>query len=244
MPHFDSFDGLSLFYSDDGDGRAVVLLHGFAADSNVNFVRAGILDRLLDEGYRVVTIDARGHGLSDKPTDIESYENDAMQRDVAALFEHLHLDDVLLVGYSMGGALALRLAGSDPRVKAVVLLGTGNEEDDPEARTRRQQQFIAALESDSPEEAEELVGDFRLMAGLDRAPLLAHMKAANWSQERPASLDVPMIVVVGIDDSVAGDPEPLAERYGATLVRVPGDHFTANSKPELHAALVEFLGAQ
>ena len=46
-----------LSYLDDGDGRAVVLLHGFAADTNVNYVRSGILDLLLDEGYRVV--DAR-----------------------------------------------------------------------------------------------------------------------------------------------------------------------------------------
>ena len=63
MPDFESFDGLRLSYLDDGDGRTVVLLHGFAADTNVNYVRSGILDLLLDEGYRVVTLDARGHGL-------------------------------------------------------------------------------------------------------------------------------------------------------------------------------------
>ena len=103
----------------------VVLLHGFAADTNVNYVRSGILDLLLDEGYRVVTLDARGHGLSAKPTDSEAYADDAMKRDVVALFDHLGLDDVLLVGYSMGAHLALRLAPDEPRVKAVVLLGIG-----------------------------------------------------------------------------------------------------------------------
>ena len=53
MATFESFDGLTLSYTDEGDGRAVVLLHGFAADTNVNYVRSGILDLLLDEGYRV-----------------------------------------------------------------------------------------------------------------------------------------------------------------------------------------------
>ena len=116
MPDFESFDGLRLSYLDDGDGRVVVLLHGFAADTNVNYVRSGILDLLLDEGYRVVTLDARGHGLSSKPTDPEAYADDAMKRDVVALFDHLGLDDVLLVGYSMGAHLALRLAPSSPPV--------------------------------------------------------------------------------------------------------------------------------
>jgi len=66
MANFDSFDGLSLYYDDQGDGPTVVLLHGFAADMNVNYVRSGILDLLLDEGYRVVALDARGHGLIPK----------------------------------------------------------------------------------------------------------------------------------------------------------------------------------
>ena len=110
MPDFESFDGLRLSYLDDGDGRPVVLLHGFAADTNVNYVRSGILDLLLDEGYRVVTLDARGHGLSSKPTDPDAYADDAMKRDVVALFDHLGLENVLLVGYSMGAHLALRLA--------------------------------------------------------------------------------------------------------------------------------------
>ena len=54
MPHFETFDGHSLFYDDQGDGQAVVLLHGFVGDVNIDWVRSGILDLLLDEGYRVI----------------------------------------------------------------------------------------------------------------------------------------------------------------------------------------------
>jgi hypothetical protein len=49
MPHFETFDGKSLFFDDQGDGQAVVLLHGFVGDVNIDWVRSGVLDRLLDE---------------------------------------------------------------------------------------------------------------------------------------------------------------------------------------------------
>ena len=57
-------------------------------------------------------------------------------------------------------------------------------------------------------------------------------------------LGVAALPVVNDVHENIGDPTLLAERLGATLVRVPGDHFTANSRPELHRALSEFLGAQ
>jgi pimeloyl-ACP methyl ester carboxylesterase len=246
MADFESFDGLRLFYQDEGDGRTVVLLHGFAADTNVNYVRSGILDLLLDEGYRVVTLDARGHGLSSKPTDPQAYADDAMKRDVVALFDHLGLDDVLLVGYSMGAHLTLRLAPDEPRVKAVVLLGIGESGTGGEDGADRRDALVAVLEADSPDDVDDAsLRQFRVMAGLDREPLLAYVKAPGAVGPAPVGdVDVPVLLVVGDDDENAGDPGSLAERLGATLVRVPGDHFTANSRPELHRALTEFLGAQ
>lgn len=244
MPDFDSFDGLRLFYQDEGDGRTVVLLHGFAADTNVNYVRSGILDLLLDEGYRVITLDARGHGLSSKPTDSEAYADDAMKRDVIALFDHLGLDDVLLVGYSMGAHLSLRLAPTEPRIKAVVLLGIG-EHGTGETGEGRRDALVAVLEAESPDDVDDAsLRQFRVMAGLDREPLLAYVNARGSVGPEPDHVDVPVLLVVGDDDENAGDPGPLAERLGATLVRVPGDHFTANARPELHQALTSFLAEQ
>jgi len=246
MAELESFDGLRLFYQDEGDGRTVVLLHGFAADTNVNYVRSGIFDLLLDEGYRVVTLDARGHGLSSKPTDPAAYADDAMKRDVVALFDHLGLDDVVLVGYSMGAHLTLRLAPDEPRVKAVVLLGIGESGTGGEDGTDRRDALVAVLEADSPDDVDDAsLRQFRVMAGLDREPLLAYVKAPGAVGPAPVDgVDVPVLLIVGDDDENAGDPGPLAARLDATLVRVPGDHFSANSRPELHRALTEFLGAQ
>src|SRR4051812_43391189 len=104
VPMFASFDGVELFYDDPEPdaGPPVVLLHGFAADTNINFVRSGILDALVDEGYRTVSLDHRGHGLSAKPHEPEAYADDALTRDAQALFDHLGLDRITVIGYSMG----------------------------------------------------------------------------------------------------------------------------------------------
>jgi pimeloyl-ACP methyl ester carboxylesterase len=189
-----------------------------------------------------VTLDARGHGLSSKPTDPDAYADDAMKRDVIALLDHLGLDDVLLVGYSMGAHLALRLAPEEPRVKAVVLLGIGET---GTGGADRRDALVAVLEAESPDDVDDAsLRQFRVMAGLDREPLLAYVKAPGAVGPAPIDgVDVPVLLVVGDDDENAGDPAPLAERLGATLVRVPGDHFTANARPELHHALTSFLAA-
>jgi pimeloyl-ACP methyl ester carboxylesterase len=246
MATFDSFDGLTLYYDDQGDGPTVVLLHGFAADTNVNYVRSGILDLLLDEGYRVVALDARGHGLSAKPTDPDAYADDAMKRDVVALFDHLGLDDVVLVGYSMGAHLSLRLAPDEPRVQALVLLGIGESAAGGESGPERRDALVAVLAADSPDDVDDAsLRQFRVMAGLDREPLMAYMQAPQPEHDaRLGDIKVPVLLVVGDDDENAGDPSGLAEQLGATLVRVPGDHFTANARPELHRALLGFVAEQ
>jgi pimeloyl-ACP methyl ester carboxylesterase len=243
MANFDSFDGLSLYYDDQGDGRPVVLLHGFAADTNVNYVRSGILDALLDEGYRTIALDARGHGLSSKPTDPDAYANDAMRHDVVALLDHLALGQCVVVGYSMGAHTALRLAPDEPRITALALLGIGDPSDRSEEGVDGRATMLEALAADDPEDVDEpSLRRFRVMAGMDRAPLVA-MMTAGWtdSSTRLDDVAVPTILIVGDDDEEAGDPTGLAERLHATLVRVPGDHFTANARPEVHRALLAFI---
>jgi pimeloyl-ACP methyl ester carboxylesterase len=137
----------------------------------------------------------------------------------------------------------LRLVPDEPRVKALVLLGIGDHAGDRESGPDRRDQLLAVLEADSPDDVDDVsLRQFRVMAGLDREPLLAYIKAPGTNE--PARLDaigVPVLLIVGDDDENAGDPAGLAEELGATLVRVPGDHFTANARPELHRALLGFV---
>lgn len=93
--------GAQLHYSDVGSGKPVVLLHGVWMSSE--FFRRQTMPDALD-GCRVISLDFRGHGLSDKPLD--GYSIAGMAEDVSALLQHLALDDVTLVGWSMGAFVA------------------------------------------------------------------------------------------------------------------------------------------
>jgi non-heme chloroperoxidase len=101
-----------------GSGRAVVLLHAWGLDSHMWNAQ---LSALLGAGRQVVTIDHRGHGRSDRPPG--GYDLDTMATDVAGVLEALDLEDVVLVGHSMGGTVAAHVVGGlgTSRVSRLVL---------------------------------------------------------------------------------------------------------------------------
>jgi pimeloyl-ACP methyl ester carboxylesterase len=247
MPHFTTFDGQSLFYDDQGDGDVVMLMHGFVGDINIDWIRSGILDLLLDEGYRVIAFDARGHGLSDKPHDATAYEDDALTKDAAALLDELHVDRCMLVGFSMGARTALHLAATDDRVRAVVAMGVG------ELSLRQNERGLGlvpdAMLTDDPDSIEhESIRHFRDMADAihaDRVALAGVMGAAR--TEIPDIVDdvkVPVLVVTGDADIHAGPPAPLAERFAnGTAVLTAGDHPGVKDQPDAHQAIVDFLAS-
>src|SRR5215472_4708217 len=129
MQHFTSFDGVRIAYLAESDGPYVLLLHGFAADHDANWVAPGVVDALVSAGHRVLAPDARGHGASDKPYDPEAYADDAMVRDARALLDHVGVDTCAVAGYSMGAMTSSQLVPVEPRARALVLGGIG-------ARTR------------------------------------------------------------------------------------------------------------
>ena len=124
MPFFDS-DGLKIHYEDRGSGDPAVLVHGFASNAKNNWGVTGWLD-LLARDHRVVALDCRGHGQSDKPHERAAYTATSMEDDVIALIDHAGIGRALLMGYSMGGRIAMGLLVRYPeRFRAVVLGGIG-----------------------------------------------------------------------------------------------------------------------
>jgi len=89
---------IQLYYEDHGSGSPVVLIHGFPL-SGASWEKQ--LSPLLAAGHRVITYDRRGFGRSDQPA--SGYDYDTFTADLHALLEHLELDQVSLVGFSMGG---------------------------------------------------------------------------------------------------------------------------------------------
>jgi pimeloyl-ACP methyl ester carboxylesterase len=122
----DDFDsaGIKIHYTVQGAGEPVVLIHGLYADAQRNWGLPGIIGDL-SQHYRVIALDCRGHGQSDKPTAEGDY-GVKMVEDVVRLMDHLHLPSANLIGYSMGGMIALKLAVNHPeRVHSVILGGMG-----------------------------------------------------------------------------------------------------------------------
>ena len=69
--------------------------NGFAADSEINWVKPGVVSALVAAGHMVVAADARGHGQSDKPHDSAAYDGDVLERDAQAVIDHFGFDEVL-----------------------------------------------------------------------------------------------------------------------------------------------------
>jgi pimeloyl-[acyl-carrier protein] methyl ester esterase len=100
MAFIETETGAKLYYSDQGAGRPVVFLHGWAMSGRVWRFQEELSDR-----FRIILPDQRGHGQSD-PAD--SYAVEAFASDLASLFRNLELRDAVLVGWSMGAQVALQ----------------------------------------------------------------------------------------------------------------------------------------
>lgn len=119
MPYLQVEPGVDLFYQDLGqrDGPTIVFLHGWGASSAVWDYQ--VLD--LGDQCRCITVDLRGNGASDGPW--SSYDYDEYCRDLRTLLSELDLQDVTLVGWSMGGAIALKYVRDvRERVRRLVLV--------------------------------------------------------------------------------------------------------------------------
>ncbi len=123
MLSFVTSDGVRLAYADEGEGRPVLLLHGFLSSGHRNWSR--LIPALTGAGLRVIAPDCRGHGASDAPTAPEAWPADVMARDVLELAAQLGLSDFDLVGYSMGGRTAIRAMVGGLKPRRLVIGGMG-----------------------------------------------------------------------------------------------------------------------
>lgn len=248
MPEFNS-SGVQINYVDQGSGAPVVLVHGFASSLQGNWRAPGIFDALVADGRRVVALDCRGHGRSAKPHDPAAYGDNAMARDVIALMDHLAIDKADLAGYSMGGFIsAWLMQHAQERFGSVVLAGVGDALLTG-ARAARAPLIAEALESPEGDKHPDITArGFRIFAertGNDLKALAAMQKAPRGSYFDASRLDsvrLPVLVVVGVGDTLVGSADKLAAAIpGARLVTVPGDHLGAVGSPELKEAIRNFL---
>ncbi|MBH0053781.1 alpha/beta hydrolase [Salinibacterium sp. SWN139] len=120
MPDIEVEPGITMHYEDRGTGEVIVFVHGWGGSGDAWDLQ--VLD--LAPSYRCITVDLRGHGSSDKPWG--DYNYDLFVRDLNVLVSELGLERVTLVGWSMGGHIALKFAHEHPeKLARVVVTGSG-----------------------------------------------------------------------------------------------------------------------
>lgn len=249
VQHFRARDGARLAYRELGQGRLLVLIHGYYSTAAENWVRFGHAARLAAAGRRVILPDLRGHGDSAKPHSPASYPPDVLADDGFALLEALGVadSDYDLGGYSLGARTTVRMLVRGARPGRVILAGAGLAAI-TDTRGRERGAFfrhvltnLGRFEHGSPEWHAE-----RFLATVDGDPV-ALLRVLDTSVDTAradlARVDMPALVVMGEADEPADARDLVAALADARYAAIPGNHTTAVSRHELSDAMVDFLGA-
>ena len=117
-------NGVNLHYIVEGKGQPVVLIHGLHSSIRMNWQMPGVISSL-SKNYQVIALDLPGHGNSDKPTSEAAYGTQ-MVEDIVRLLDHLNIKRAHIVGYTMGGMIAMKfMAKHQDRVLSGVVGGMG-----------------------------------------------------------------------------------------------------------------------
>ena len=251
-------NGIELFYTDEGVGDPVVLIHGLGSSSDDWQLQIPVLT----PRFRVVAVDLRGHGQSNKPAG--PYTMAVFADDVAQLIEALGVVPCHVVGLSLGAMTALELSATRPDlVKSAVIVNAGP---DFIPRTLKDKalvwQRLALVRLVGPGKVARIVADRTLpgeehvelrsrvvesLGNNDKQSYLSSMKAiVGWSiRDRLSRISAPTLVVASEFDyrSIESKQPIIDEAQTARMVVVAGArHLLPVEKPdEFNEILVNFL---
>jgi pimeloyl-ACP methyl ester carboxylesterase len=261
---FDS-NGVRIRYVEQGNGDAIVLIHGFG-NSLDSWISSGVLPNLARH-YRVIAFDARGHGKSGKPPDVNAYGRE-IGLDVIRLQNHLGIQRAHIIGHSMGARLAAQLLTThSERFITATLNGHAGlfrwtredaeraeqeaSETERECVSRSQIYRLAPTNAPKPDEEEIKRLSAACMAdpNKDRFVLAGFRRSLkDWviTPTQVSAVRVPTLAVVGSLDGALRDFEDLKKlRPDVTLVVIDGATHTgtrgADRQPEFIEAVREFI---
>ena len=252
MSRFES-DNLTIHYESQGEGHPMILVHGWGSNSRHNWFDTGWVEALLPY-RRIICMDCRGHGESDKPHTKALYSYSVMSRDVIALMDHLNITEADYMGYSLGAFMGAALLGSHSgRFSSFVLGGIGNETHES---AQACELIAASLRASDAASIESAAGRaYRRFAesipGND-LEALALSALQMWPEGYPLKLagdtvnraGRPVLIVNGSEDHpyVESNAELGAAIPSVRMHEIPGaDHMTAVRDPGFKRAVIEFL---
>ena len=239
--------GVEIAYQTAGEGPPVLLVHGFASNARVNWWDTGWVKTLTEAGRRVITFDHRGHGASEKLYDPSLYPAAEMAEDARRLLDHLEIVQADVMGYSMGARVSAFLTIAHPaRVRRAVFAGLASR---MITGVGGAEAIAAALEAPTRNDGLDInARAFRIFAEQTKSDLKALAACIRSSREKItveelASLRVPVLVVAGEKDKVAGDVDTLVNAIpGAVGVTLPNrNHMNAVGDRGYKDAVLAFL---
>jgi pimeloyl-ACP methyl ester carboxylesterase len=239
--------GVAIAFSDEGTGEPVLLIHGFASNARVNWWSTGWLKTLLHAGYRVICIDNRGHGASEKLYDPEKYAASMMADDAGRLLDHLGIAKASVMGYSMGARIAAFLALQRPdKVSRVVFAGMAER---MVMGVGGSDEIYDGLKADSWRDVTDPTGRaFRIFAETTKSDLNALAACIRASRvkikpEALAKITCPVLVVAGELDDISGPVQPLVDMIPTArgVVLPARNHMNAVGDSGYKKAVLAFL---
>jgi pimeloyl-ACP methyl ester carboxylesterase len=262
MPFFNN-DGIKIYYEVEGEGPPVIMIHGWAASLEGNWKQYNWVE-VLKDNYKVILLDCRGHGKSDKPLDPAQY-GAHMTDDIVKLLDHLSIEKANFFGYSMGSRLSLDLLLRKQELFISAILGgfvLRFPSDEQRSVAQRQGNvMIEALQTKNIDEIKnpaalrvrKVISAYKNFDSQNLDALAAVLKGGFLLQrnsiqtkaqmeENLKKINVPVLTVVGSDD-FPGDKTLVAQVVpDACHFQIQGkDHINVVPDPKFQMIVKAFL---
>jgi pimeloyl-ACP methyl ester carboxylesterase len=241
--YFRGRDGARLAYRELGEGRPLILIHGYTS-SAMAMIGTGIPGKLAGRGYRVILPDLRGHGDSARPHDQGAYPPDVLADDGLALIEHLGLTSYDLAGYSLGGRTVIRILARGATHGRAIVGGQGLEAiAHTVGRGGRYRHILTNFGTFEPGTPEQAMEDWVKASGGDPIALACVLGTfVDTPLAALARIQVPTLVLTSAEDGHNDTAGALASALGnGRYIQLPGHHGSAMATPEFEAAMAGFL---
>ncbi len=236
-------------YHEEGEGSPILLIHGFASKASINWMGVNWVTTLVEAGFRVVAMDNRGHGESQKFYGQDDYTLVKMAEDASELLSYLNIEQADIMGYSLGARISATMANNHPgQVKRLILAGNGYNMIEGGFDTS---EIYDGLMAETIDDVKTKIGiEFRAFAQQTKSDLRALAACIRGGRNHISrsvfeTLPHETLVTVGTKDTVAIDGEKLASIIpnGKFMAIPERNHMNAVGDKAYKQNVLEFLSS-